>query len=198
MIEDQARFETAIARIDASNAEDPRTVLDEDREYPQELLYAQRMTERLGRFRPDASELLQLAVRCQHIRRWEIPRDTYPMDRKGYHQWRTRLYEFHGDTAAAVLREAGYDEDAASRVRDLLMKKGLESDPEMQALEDTACLVFLEHYFEDFAKEHDEEKITRILQRTWKKMSSDGRQAAGELPLSEAARKLIEKAVTGG
>ena len=42
-------------------------------EQPRELLYARRMTETLERIAPDASEVVRLAARCQHIRRWTDP-----------------------------------------------------------------------------------------------------------------------------
>lgn len=195
MTEDQDRFAAAVERFDAANAEDPRKVAFEGEEYPQELLYGRRMSQRLDRFAPEASEPLRLAARCQHLRRWEIPRETYPAGRKGYHQWRTRLYEFHADKAAALLREVGYDEGTVARVQDLLKKKRLKSDLEMQVLEDVACLVFLEHHFPDFSKQHDEEKLIRVLRKTWGKMSPRGQKAALELELPEAARALLGRAL---
>lgn len=189
------QYHAACARFDAANRQDPRRVVFEGTEYPQELLYAERMTRWLGRLAPDASEPLRLAARCQHIRRWEIPRGEYPEGRQGYHQWRTRLYRFHADVAADILREVGYDGATVDRVRQLLMKKHLKTDPEMQLLEDVICIVFLESYFADFAQEHDEEKLLRVVRKTWQKMSPRGREAALELDLPEAERALIERAL---
>jgi hypothetical protein len=189
------RFAAAIARFDDANRDDPnRTILD-GVEHPDELLYAIRMTGWLGRMYPDASEALQLAVRCQHIRRWNIPRSRYPMDRAGYHRWRTELAKFHADTAATILREVGYDGATIARVQSLVRKENLKSDLQTQALEDVACLVFLEHEFSDFARKHDEAKVVNILQRTWKKMSPLGQRAALSLRLSEKDRRLIESAL---
>ena len=178
------RFQTAIDHIDAANAA-----------VPAEVLYAQRMTAWLDRLYPDASEALRLAARAQHIRRWEIPRGSYPMDRAGYHRWRTALYTFHAETADSILRGVGYPDATIARVRALLRKERLKSDPEMQALEDVACLVFLENYFADFAPKHDEEKVITILRRTWAKMSPRGHVAALELKMEPAARSLVEKAL---
>lgn len=194
MIEDHDRFAAAIERFDAVNAEDPRTEIDQGEKWPKELLYARRMTQWLARVEPNASEHLQLAARCQHICRWEIPRGTYSMDQKGYHQWRGRLYEFHANTAGAILRSVGYDEGTVERVRELLMKMRLKADPEMQTLEDVACLVFLANDFSDFSKQHDEDKMIRILQKTWRKMSPRGREVALQLGLSKADRALIARA----
>ena len=49
------------------------------------------MTGWLERIEPKASEALQLAVRAQHIARWRIARDEYPMGRAGYLAWRKAL-----------------------------------------------------------------------------------------------------------
>ena len=132
MSTDLERFNAAIARFDAANTEDPTTEVFQGAVYPKELLYAQRMTMWLDQLAPDASEALRLAVRCQHIRRWTIPRHTYAMDRRGYLRWRTTLAKFHADTAAAILRDVGYDAATIQRVQTLLRKEGLKRDPEVQ------------------------------------------------------------------
>ncbi len=182
------RLQIALCRIDAANALDPAG---------KELLYSKRMTEWLDRLAPDASEPLRLAARAQHVMRWKIPRSDFPMDRAGYHRWRTRLYDFHADTAAAILQEIGYDQATIARVRSLLRKEHIKSDPDSQTLEDVICVVFLENYFHEFAQDHDEPKLIIILQRTWKKMSDRGRAAALKLPLPNQDRAIIEKALSG-
>jgi hypothetical protein len=192
MSPDTEQFRTAIKQFDAANAEDP-TLADG---VPAELLYARRMTDWLNRLYPDAGEVLHLAARSQHIRRWTIPRSKFPMTRIGYHQWRTSLYSFHADTAAEILRRNHYDDATISRVHSLLKKQNLKTDPQMQMLEDVVCLVFLESYFADFAPKHEEEKVIGILRRTWKKMSARGQAAALELQLSLEARRLVEKALS--
>ena len=191
------RFNTAIARFDAANAEDPGTEVFQGVVYPKELLYAQRMTAWLDKIVPDASEALRLAVRCQHIQRWTIPRHTYPMDRHGYLRWRTTLARFHADTAAAILRDVGYDDATIQRVQTLLRKERLKRDPEVQCLEDVICLVFLENYLAAFATQHDEVKVLDILRKTWTKMSPRGHEVALMLPMSPEARRLVEQALTG-
>lgn len=197
MIADPTRFQAALARLDAVHAEDPSREVVEGREVPCELLYAERMTRWLARLDPDASEALRLAVRAQHLRRWAIPRDRYPMDRHGYLRWRTELARSHAETAGAILRETGYDEETIRRVQALLRKQGLQSNPETQALEDAACLVFLEHEFSPFAKKHDEAKLIAILQKTWRKMSPRAHAAALALPFSPTDRALIDRALSG-
>ncbi len=194
-IADPKRFETALARIDAANSEDPTRRTFEGREYPYALLYGLRMTHWLARLEPDAPEPVQLAVRAQHICRWKIPRSDYPLDRAGYHRWRTRLYEFHAQTAGQILAEAGYDEATIAEVQNLLRKRELKSNPRTQLLEDVACLVFLENDFSQLAREHDEAKMIDILRKTWRKMSDRGQAAALEVPMTAGDRALIEKAL---
>ncbi|MBI1374132.1 MAG: DUF4202 family protein [Phycisphaera sp.] len=190
------RFHHAIERIDAANAEDPHAVVINGESRPACLVYGRRMSATLVCYAPNASEALRLAARAQHIRRWQIPRDTYPRDRKGYHLWRTELYAFHADQAEAILRDVGYDDDTIARVRDLLMKKRIKADADMQTLEDVICLVFLEHYFDDFAADHDDDKVVTILRRTWNKMSDTGHDAAMKLRLSERAIRLVQRALS--
>ncbi|WP_394747646.1 DUF4202 domain-containing protein [Spongiimicrobium salis] len=189
------KLNRAFALFDAANAQDPNTELWKGETHPKELLYALRMTEKLSDFAPEASEALQLTARCQHICRWEIPRDSYPMDRTGYLKWRQELKNFHADKAADILEEVGYDVEIIEKVRFLLTKKQLKKNEETQLLEDVICLVFLEFYFEDFAVKHDEAKIVDIVKKTWRKMSDQGREAALKLPLSENGLALIQKAL---
>ncbi len=189
------RFEQAIGLIDEANAADPNQEIHDGKPCPKELLYSRRMTGWLERLEPGASEPLRLAARAQHIRRWEIPRETYPMDRQGYRAWRTGLGKFHAQAAAAILEKAGYDEQTIERVGALLRKENLKTDPDCQTLEDVVCLVFLENHFEEFARQHDEEKLLNIVRRTWKKMSERGQEAALQLRLRQAARSVVEKAL---
>ena len=192
------RYARAIALFDAANAEDPN--LDGGR--PKELVYAERMSAMLARYQPDASEVVRLAVRAQHIQRWKTPRDAYPMDRTGYLQWRTGLYKFHAETAGRLLQEAGYDEALVARVQTAVGKKGLKVNAETQAVEDVADLVFIEHYMADFAakkNDYNEEKWLGIIRKTWQKMSGPARDFAlsGALQLPEPLVPLITKAITG-
>lgn len=192
----QARFERATALFDAANAEDPN--LDQGR--PKELLYAQRMTEMIGRFAPQAGEAARLAVRAQHIRRWTVPRAGYPATREGYRAWRSGLYQFHAETAGELMRRAGYDEDMIGRVQAAVGKRGLKVNPDTQLLEDVTDLVFIEHYLLGFAGQHpeySEEKWLDILRKTWTKMSVEARRfaAGGGIRLPEPLLPLILKAI---
>ena len=198
----QNRFQAAIAAFDQANAEDPNKEISGGREYPKELLYAQRMSEMQERYVPEASEAVKLAVRAQHIQRWKTPRSDYPMDRTGYLLWRTGLYTFHAETAGRIMQQVGYDDATIARVKAILSKKGLKVNPETQLMEDVADLVFLEHYMAGFAAQHpeyDEEKWIKIIHKTWQKMSPRAHEfaLAGKIKLPEALVPLILKAVKG-
>lgn len=185
-----------MARFDAANAEDPRLDEEDGVTWPQELLYARRMTRCLQSFEPNASEVLQLAARCQHIRRWEIPRSSYAMDRTGYRRWRSTLYEYHAEKAGEILAEVGYGQTEIERVKNLVRKRRLKKDPEAQTLEDVVCLVFLEYYFSAFAAGQDREKLLNIVRKTWAKMSERGQKAALSLEIPPHLRRIVVEAVS--
>lgn len=196
----QQTYQAAIAAFDRANAEDPNKELADGKEYPKELLYAQRMSEMQERYAPEASEAVKLAVRAQHIQRWKIPRSNYPMDKPGYMLWRTGLYKFHAETAGNLMKEAGYDDEMIARVKTIVSKKGLKVNPETQLMEDVVDLVFLEHYMAGFAAQHpeyDEAKWIQIIRKTWLKMSPRAHEfaLAGKIKLPEALVPLILKAV---
>ena len=197
MIADQTRFDAAMARIDAANAEDPNTDEANGLTHPKELLYGKRMTAWLDRLAPNASEALRLAARAQHIRRWTMPRRDYPMTRAGYLKWRIALYRFHAETTANILRDVGYDSATISAVESLLRKESLRYDHDAQCLEDVVCLVFLENHLAEFATQHDQQKVLNILRKTWKKMTPTGQSAASQLALPCAVRALLDKALSG-
>lgn len=189
-------LDKAFERFDAANSKDPNTEEFQGKSYSKELLYAMRMTEKLTDFAPEASEVLQLTARCQHICRWEIPRNLYPMNRVGYLKWRQDLKKFHAKKAAEILNEVGYNKEVIDEVSFLLEKKQLKKNKDTQTLEDVICLVFLQFYFEPFAKKYTEDKMIDIVQKTWRKMSEEGHEAALKLPLSEASLSLVSKALS--
>ena len=189
-------FSKAIRLFDEANSQDPTSELHEGKEYPKELLYAIRMTEKLQEFEPKAEEALGLAVRCQHLRRWEIPRSQYDMNRVGYLKWRNDLKSFHAEKASEILKQSGYESDLIDQVRFLLLKKQLKKNKMTQTLEDVICLVFLEFYFEKFSHKYQEEKLIDIVKKTWTKMSDKGQKAALGLPLSDRSLKLISQALS--
>ena len=190
------RFETAIALIDKKNAEDINSYQVSGIEYPKELLYSQRMSRKLLQFNPNASKALQIAARAQHICRWKIARNEYPMDRVGYLKWRETLKKMHADLTADILKQVGYDDQFANRVKAIISKKLIKKNEESQTLEDTICLVFLDYYFEEFAAKHNDEKVIDILKKTWVKMSNKGHEAALKLPFSDKSLALVKQAIS--
>lgn len=187
------RLDATLAAIDAANGDDPRSVGGR----PFEQLYAERMSARLAAVYPDASELLRIAARAQHLRRWEILRLDYPEGRNGYNAWRRACREHHAARAADIMRAQGYDEEAVAHVSALLRKERLKKDPQSQALENIAAIVFLEYYFDDFLAKYaayDEAKLIDILGKTLCKMSPRGHEAALALPLPAHTRDLVTKA----
>ncbi|WP_062060350.1 DUF4202 domain-containing protein [Aquimarina longa] len=181
--------------IDKANAEDPTIEKINEISVAKELIYGQRMTAIIEEFEPNASEALKLAARAQHICRWQIPRNSYPMDRIGYLKWREELKKFHASKASEILNQVGYDEVTIDRVSFLIQKKQLKRDKDTQTLEDTICLVFLKFYYESFITKHTDEKVINILQKTWQKMSPKGHEAALQLSYSDKALELIKQAL---
>lgn len=196
MIQDE-RLNKAFSAFDDYNSRDPHLENADGKPVPRELLYGLRMTQRLNTYYPESSEALQLAARSQHIGRWEIPRETYPMDRKGYLQWRTAEKIHHTKVVEPILKNLGYDDETITQVKDLLMKKGLADNPDTQTLEDVICLVFMEFYLEEFASRHDDDKVVDILRKTLKKMSPKCIEMTDKLKVSDRISGLLLKAVGG-
>lgn len=189
------RLDRTLKLIDQANRADPHQELAGGQPQPKEWLYGQRMSQMLESFKPGASDHLKIAARAQHIERWKSPRANYPEGRSGYKKWRAELGLFHAQRTGELMREAGYPDPDTDRVKYLLQKRSLKTDAESQCLEDVVCLVFLQFYFDAFAAKHTENKLLEIIQKTWKKMSSQGQTAALQLPLSATARALVKKAL---
>lgn len=193
----ESKYLSALTLIDNAHAQDPKTVVIDGKDVPYELHYAQKMSKYLEKRAPSAPEVLRLAIRAQHFRRWEIPRDSYPMNKQGYHAWRTYLKKRQAEMASHICLDCGYSEEDATRVASMIRKEDLKKDEETQVLEDVACLVFLDDQFEQFEKEHDEDKIVNILKKTWGKMSEQGHELALEISMSDRAKHLVTRALSG-
>lgn len=189
------KYDKAIFLIDEANKQDPNNETVDGVVYPKEYIYGVRMSECLSLFMPNAVESLKLAVRCQHICRWEIPRKEYPMDRTGYLKWRNELKKLHAEKAGEILSSVGYEEELIEEVKFMLLKKQLKKNELTQALEDVICLVFLEFYFDAFIVKHSEEKMIAIVQKTWGKMSEAGHESALKIQFSDLALKMVQKAL---
>ncbi|MCU7834855.1 MAG: DUF4202 domain-containing protein [gamma proteobacterium symbiont of Taylorina sp.] len=194
------KYEQVVDLINTANGEDPNHENDDDKAWPKELLYSHRMSDMLERYTPQADDVMKLAIRAQHIQRWKSPRDAYPMNKQGYHQWRTALYQFHADQLAQLMQTAGYTENEIERAKQAVSKKALKKNKDTQLLEDVSALVFIEHYMLAFVEKHpeyDEQKWLSIILITWKKVSERGQKFAlsGGIKLPESLLPLIEKAI---
>lgn len=192
------RLRNALDAIDARNQGDPNQIFVRGATRPKELAHAELATEWVERLVEDPSDELRLAARSHHLRRWAISRSKYPAGRGGYHRWRKALQRLHADEVGAILENEGYAEPTVARVRALVRKQGLErgDDPEVQALEDALCLVFLETQLASTAaKLGDPEKTVDVLRKTAHKMSARALELAGGLPLSEDEQTLLERAL---
>lgn len=191
----RAPFERAIAAIDAANADDPNTIEVRGEGRPKELAHAELMTEWLARLDPDADEAQRLAARAHHLRRWSLPRSSYPEGRAAYLRWRTALRKQHAEEVAGILAEVGYDDATVERVQQIIRKEGLATDPDVQTHEDSLCLVFLETQLAATVDDLGDEKMVDVIQKTAKKMSERALALVGELPMRPRDRALIARAL---
>jgi hypothetical protein len=200
MSETQSSYESARALIDSANSADPNQVTADGKQWPKELLYSERMSDMLERFNPQSDEVMKLAIRAQHIERWKSPRNAYPEGRIGYLKWRKDLYKIQANTAAELMRQAGFDEEGIERAWKAVAKKNIKGNPDTQLLEDVTDLVFMEHYMLEFVEKHpdySEEKWIEIIQKTWNKMSQEAQQFAlsGAVSLPQSLLPLIQRAL---
>jgi hypothetical protein len=193
---DEDRFDGAIRAIDAANADDPTRIVIRGEVQPKEVAHARLVTEWVRVLEPNPSDALLLAARAHHLRRWTVPRATYPAGRAGYLAWRRDLHARHGQDVADVLDGVGYDPTTIERVQRLVRKDDLGRDPEAQVLEDALCLVFLETQLDALAGRTDPDKMVAILRKTSRKMSANGLEAARGLDLDGEARALLERALS--
>ena len=183
--------------IDAAHATDPKRTPDGR---PAELVYADRMEAWVTKLGPGTAPLLRLAARCQHLERWSVPRTSFPDGKAGYLTWRKSLYKKQADRAKDLLLLAGVPAGEADEVATWVSKTGLKTNPGTQALEDAACLVFLENESEAFAAQHADyprEKFVDIIRKTWKKISPHGQELAQTLTLPPAIGALVTEAISG-
>jgi len=186
------KFTEVLKLIDTANGADPEAGMDGAASHPAALLYGWRMSAELVGFRADASEHLRIAVRGQHIERWKLARDSYPQGREGYLAWRRDQGRFHADRVAGLMRDAGYEKQDRDRVARIVRKEGIKRDAEVQVLEDVACLVFLRWYCAGFAEGRDAEQLYRIVAKTARKMSAEGRAFATRLDLPAELAPALE------
>jgi len=193
---DTSAFTHVFHALDDLHRNDPQSVEIDGIKEPKELIYARRMSAWLEHTHPAAADTLRLAVRAQHLQRWLVPRAEYPEGRVGYLTWRRDQSRQAGDTVAALMQKAGYGEGDTERTASIIRKQGLGRDDDVQALEDCACLVFLENYFADFSRTIERDHLIRIVQKTWRKMSPGAHELALALPMSDTSAALVHEALS--
>ncbi len=192
------RFVRAIAAIDAANADDPTTIEVRGAVRPKELAHAELMTEWLERLDPEADDAQRLAARAHHLRRWTLPRSSYPEGRAAYLRWRTALKKQHAEEVGAILVDVGYDDATIDRVQRIIRKEGLGTDPVVQTHEDALCLVFLETQLAATVDDLGDEKMLDVIRKTAAKMSERALGLVGDLPMRPEDRALIGRSLAGG
>jgi hypothetical protein len=192
---DAERFAAAMNRFDEENSRDPNIVVMDGAPKPRELVYARWLFDWVLKLCPEASEALRLAARCQHLCRWMIPRDSYPMTRPAYLQWREALKRFHAQKAGEILCEVGYPEDTIRRVQELNLKNLFPQDTETRVLEDALCLVFLERQLGELASKTSDDKVINALQKSWKKMTPAAQAEALNLSYTPNEKALLNRAL---
>lgn len=188
----EAQYQKAKAKIDQEHSLDLSIQTDNGIEYPAELLYSNRMLSILDLVLPESNNVIKLAAQCQHLKRWQVPRDLYPYDRRGYHEWRRVVMDFQLEQTRIILSEAGIDDADITEITKILHEQGNKLNRDSQVIMDTACLVFLRWYMEPFASKHQNEKVADILKKTMRKMSSHGVKLIQKLELSSTSKQLIE------
>lgn len=188
-------LDAAFAAIDAANAGDPNSVVVRGERRPKEQAHAELAVEWVRRLVEAPSDALLLAARAHHVRRWEIPRATEPAGRAGYLRWKRGLQQHHAEVAGRVLAAAGVDAATVERVQSLVRKERLRTDPEVQALEDALCLVFVETQFGSLTDQLGEDHMVEVVAKTLRKMTPAGREAALGLPLDDEALRIVGRAL---
>lgn len=189
------RFDQAVAAIDAANADDPTQIDVRGHAEPLALAHGRLATGWVLHLRADAPESVLLAARAHHLRRWEVPRATYPDGRAGYLRWRRDQKSRHAADVASILATAGYEPAEITRVQALIRRDGLGSDPDTQLVEDAACLVFVEtQLLSTAAMLDDDAHMVSVLHKTAKKMSPAAIAAIGQVPLSPEGRAILHAA----
>lgn len=197
MLSEDHRFEAAVSAIDDANSDDPNEVFVDGVAKPRELLHAELMTSWVQKLDPAATEAQLLAARAHHLRRWTVPRSSFPDGRSGYLRWRNLLAKTQAEEVAGILARCGYEQETIDRVSQIVAKENRDIDPQVQTHEDALCLTFLQTRFIELAERMDETKMVDILAKTLEKMSSRGRDEALGLSLAPEASRLLEQALRG-
>lgn len=187
----ESLLDTAIHAIDAANAADPSKVEVRGERLPLALAHGRLAASWVPRLADDPDDGLLLAARAHHLRRFEVPRSSYPEGRSGYLRWRRDQKRRHAEQVGELLAAVGYDADTIGRVQALVRRDGLGSDAGAQVIEDAACLAFLETQLADVAARMERDHLASVLTKTAAKMSPAALALVAEVPLDESARRLL-------
>jgi Domain of unknown function (DUF4202) len=188
---------SASAAIDAANAGDPTLVMVRGSRQPLALVHGLFAAEWVQQLVPDPDELLLLAARAHHLRRWELPRSHYPEGKAGYLRWKRDQRQRHAAEVASLLLPLGYTYDEIEQVQRWIRRDQLATDPGSQAIEDAACLVFIETQLADVATKLERDHLIDVIRKTAKKMSPSALDAVARIPLGEAEQQLLVDALAG-
>jgi hypothetical protein len=190
------RFDTAVAAIDAANAEAPVRIAVDGVEKAKELAHADLVEHWVRTLDPDADELQLLAARAHHLRRWVVPRGEYPEGRAGYLRWRTEQKKRQSAEVGDILLASGYDADEIVRVGSIVSKRHLASDPVVQTHEDALCLAFLQLQFDSLTDKLGDDHMVEVVRKTVAKMSPAGVAAAASVTMSEHGAEILRRATS--
>ncbi|MGD9996778.1 MAG: DUF4202 domain-containing protein [Ilumatobacteraceae bacterium] len=185
------RHDAAATAIDEANSADPNAVVVRGESTPLALAHGRLAAEWIERLHPGAPETWLLAARAHHLRRWEVPRASYPEGRGGYLRWRRDQKARHAHDVAELLAAAGYGEAEIAEVQALIRRDDLATDPGAQAVEDAACLVFIETQLADVAARMDHGKLIEVIRKTARKLSPSGAAAIADIPLLGATERAL-------
>ncbi len=188
------RYAAAVAAIDAADADDPNVVIVRGRQLPLALAHGQLAVEWIGHLVDDPDDALLLAARAHHLRRWQVRRDSYPPGRPGYLRWRRDQKARHAADVAEILESCGYAAAEIERVQRLVRREPIEG---AQAMEDAACLVFIETQLSSLAARMDHELMIEVIRKTACKMSRSGLDAVASIPLTAQQQALLSEALGG-
>jgi len=183
----------ATAEIERLHRTDTLQVMENGIEHPSELLYSKRMLDMLELFCPGSPNYLKIAAQCQHLKRWGVPRDNYPYDRRGYHEWRREVMEYQLGETYRILSVVGIEDSDIQQIIDVLRNQGDKTNEDAQIIMDTACLTFLKWYMEPFASKHESSKVIDILKKTMRKMSSEAISLVHTLQLNQSVHVLLDQ-----
>jgi hypothetical protein len=191
------RYRAAIAAIDEVNAADPTRVTVRGAEHPLALVHGQLAAEWVVRLHPDADELLLLAARAHHLGRWELPRSEYDAGKAGYLRWKRDQRQRHARDVAELLAAHGYTPDEIAQVQAWVRRDDLRTDAGSQAVEDAACLVFIETQLAEVATKLEHDHVIDVIRKTARKMSAAALAAVAVIPLGPAEQQLLADALAG-